>query len=176
MNPQDAPGADEPLDQMPGILIPPRPNLGPEPLEKPSHVNAWPVAAAVTFVVIVLCLVLRRRARRIANMTSVQPAVADAPADALHALADSIRAQLVLRFGDPWRARTTEQIAESPAIAEALGPESFHKLVAFLQAVDVVKYSGQEHGDSDAIRAEWSDWAAHFVADAAGARSATTGK
>jgi len=176
MNPQDAPGTAEPLDQMPGILIPPRPNLGPEPFEKSSRVDAWPVAAAVAFVGIVLWLVLRRRARRIAGMTTAQPASGDTPADALHALADSVRAQLVLRFGDPWRARTTEQIAESAAVAEALGPESFHKLIEFLQAVDVVKYSGQEHGDSDAIRAEWSDWAAHFVTEAAGARSAITGK
>jgi hypothetical protein len=176
MNPQDAPGAAEPLDQLPVILIPPRPNLGPEPFEKPSRVNAWPVAAAVTFVVIVLCLVLRRRARRIAVSTTAQPASGNTPADAVHALADSVRAQLVLRFGDPWRARTTEQIAESHAIAEALGAESFQMLVAFLQAVDVVKYSGQENANSDTIRAEWSNWAAHFVADAAGARSATTGK
>lgn len=164
----------EPLTA-PGTLVPPRPNLGPEPLNRSSPWDAWPIPAGLAVFGLVFWIARRIRARRNQprRMTVPAPPV---PADPIEALADSVRARLVARFGEAWRARTTEEIAGSPAIAEALGPDAFARLVAFLQAVDVVKYSGRERADSDAIRAAWSEWAAHFLSGAEGARSTSTGK
>jgi hypothetical protein len=160
-------------------LIPPHPNLGPELLQDSSRFDAWSIATALAIVALLSWVIWRFRTRRKQSNAEAIPghlAPPDTPAAAVDAFAQSVRTRIITRFGETWRARTTEQIAGDPGIAEALGPDEFAKLVTFLREVDVLKYSGHDDTNPEAILARWSDWAAHFVAEAAGARSATTAK
>jgi hypothetical protein len=118
-------------------------------------------------------VVRRRRARQ-------GPARRDAPTgpfgsrrEQMAAWSAAVRAALASRFGDHWRARTTEEIAADVDLAEALGGERREELVQFLARADLAKFD-----DREGLQPPLPDppgaplWMVEFVAAAASAPAA----
>lgn len=135
------------FDPRPVALVPPRPNLGPEPLPGP-----WPwasVGGAVGIAIVVglwAWLSLRRRKpiEREADTEARPPTLLSRAAD--------LRATLAERFGPGWIARTTEEVLGDEMLAERLGPERHARLEDLLRAADRAKFAG--HGDTPAPEVE----------------------
>ncbi len=137
-------------------LVPPRPNLGPDPL--PDGVaTGWWVGLSVLVVMVVMASLWRwRRRRRVMNAASLEAAVGLGGAsgasaeDLMLGLGVSVRGLLIERFGQVWRAKTTEELATSLDLAKILGEEGLAELVAVLDRVDQIKFAsaGEESGRS----------------------------
>jgi hypothetical protein len=173
------------------VLVPPRPNLGPEPL--PRRLDTLELAlivAAAALGLMGLAVALRRlgRQRRGMGPDPARPTLPEGPfatrREQMAAWSGVVRETLSLRFGDRWRARTTEEIASDPGLAEALGPEAAARLVRFLAESDRAKFDDREglqsplSGDPPGPGLDL-DWVAGFIAasvPAAGARSRITGR
>jgi hypothetical protein len=159
--------------ERPGALVPPRPNLGPEPLDEGMPTWPWVVAALAT---LVTAAVLRRsrgpKRRPTAAPTATDPGLPLSLKERTSGLSASIRRALAGRFDETWLAKTTEEIAVSDSLAAELGDEDANGLVEFLRSADVVKfaYPPDQRGDLDARLT----WAESFLA--AGASSKRTGK
>ncbi|MFO0961255.1 MAG: hypothetical protein U0800_28065 [Isosphaeraceae bacterium] len=121
-------------------LVPPRPNPDPLPWPETSPWADAPVLAAIALVAAVIggiaVLSLSRKKR-----PGIPPAVAPVPPDGLIERAERIRSALVVRFGESWAARTTEEIAGSPALIDHLGPERAGELVGYLRLADRAKFA-----------------------------------
>jgi len=160
-------------------LVPPRPNPGPEPFAEPRPTWGW--LAGLSFTVGLLAFWALNRRRQRARRTLERPSETIAPGlpqEPLVALAESVRAALVARFGASWRAKTTEEIASDAAPADAFGVETAERLVTLLREADRAKFaatdaagSGSQRDDVDA----WMPWVAEFLAEA-GATSRISGK
>lgn len=163
----------------PAALVPPHPNLGPEPFPEPGSVGVWPwltgLALAAGLFAGLLGSRRRRRATARARGGLSDTRLPGSPAGGVVALAEAARAALVARFGEPWRTKTTEEIAADPAPAGAFGVETAATLIALLGEADRLKFSGggspgaglQGEGGED-----WAAWVAGLVAGVeAGARS-----
>jgi hypothetical protein len=168
-------------------LVPPRPNLGPEPLVDSSGAPGWLAAGLFAAVVIALGLAAWRRARRRrADRRRDRQALLRAirlpegralmgRAEAIVSLAYAVRAALVADFGELWRAKTSEEVAADQALSGALSPETRSRLVVFLQLADRAKFSGADLDLSYRDIEDWALWVKDFVMDA-DARSTITGK
>ncbi|HEX8199543.1 MAG TPA: hypothetical protein VF590_03585 [Isosphaeraceae bacterium] len=113
--------------------------------------------------------VRRRQSARATPPTPAPPEV-EASMAGWSALA---RRALMVRFGPAWGAKTTEEIAAEPELAEALGPERAEQLVRFLRAADRARFAGEPAGAAHGP--DWADWVAAFVGEA-GAMSRISGK
>jgi hypothetical protein len=144
-------------------LVPPRPNLGPEPWSDPEPIALylW-VAGALAF--LVLIWIVRKRLRR-ARVGRPGLDIANAgdrdttPRGRLVALSRSIRERLASQFGTAWRAKTTEELAAEPRLAEALGLDQLQELIRFLDQVDRLKFAPERsilHHDS--LERELAAW------------------
>jgi hypothetical protein len=122
----------------------------------------------------VVALTLRRRALRRRSVTSqaaVRATVPPGPGDGaddrerLIALAGTLRSALAERFGEGWRAKTTEEIAASPELAGELGVDGASSLVDFLRLADLAKFAG-DHFNPSAVSdpASWDGWVTGLVA------------
>ncbi len=161
-------------------LVPPRPNLGPEPsTNRPCRGAGSPrLAIAITLLVAWIWRRLLRRPGATGRGPAARPVAfyPTANQDDVVALAETARAALVARFGAPWRARTTEEVAADSGLVEALGAGTVERLVALLRAADRSKFAVESpdlQRDDDAEA--WALWVASFVA-AAGASSTINGK
>lgn len=163
----------------PGELVLPHPNLGPEAPPSDALSAWWSVPAIIAIILAATVILSMRRRRRAAALSRRGGVSADPEATQtaeMVALAASLREALAARFGEPWRALTTEEIAESAALAEALGPEEAGRLLTLFREADLAKFAGLDQAQS----VPDDRWGA--VADAlrssiaAGARSTTTGK
>ncbi len=138
------------------VLVPPQPNLGPEPLPEPGSV----VHALLALVFVIaglsqLGLILRllrklrnRRRLRALRVEQARPAaVPGSLRDQIIARSQEVRAALAARFGPSWRAMTTEEIAAGPALADHLGPDRAARLIAFLGAADRAKFAGEDDSE-----------------------------
>lgn len=153
--------------------LPPRPNLGPEPLGE----SRSPVALLgfVCFALLVLALVVtwfRARRRNRMRPAPQPPAQRSEPADvpgaqphSLVALAQRCRDALVARFGDRWAAKTTEEIGADRELADQLGSEPVSDLLRLLREADRIKFAQADPGD-DASE-NWQEWVSRFTADIA---------
>jgi hypothetical protein len=125
-------------------LIPPQPNLGPEPWSNgPSLDPVWLVVLAV-FALIATWLawkIVRRRRIRLPEGPVSPEALDESPRGRLVALSASAKTALATRFGTAWRAKTTEELAVEPALAELLGPEMLRELIEFLDRIDRLKFA-----------------------------------
>jgi hypothetical protein len=168
-------------------LLPPRPNLGPEPWP-----SAWAtygpyltIALAVFWIGLTAWRVYGRgagsRGRRIVGRGPSREA--EGAQESLVVWSGRVREALATRVdGREWGARTTEEIAEDPLVTAALGAEGALALVRFLRVADRAKFgtSATEAGP-DEVRG-LADWASAFVAGkdverpAAGARSMMSGR
>lgn len=165
----------------PPTLVPPRPNLGPEPWPESGLPWIWITALAIATAMVVAWIWwrLRRRPGAVGAASTLPshaiPASNPNP-EGVVALAETARAALVSRFGSPWRARTTEEVATDPGLAETFGPETVERLVSLLRAADRSKFAADGSGPQrDEDTEAWALWVASFVA-AAGARSMIKGK
>lgn len=129
------------------VLLPPRPNLGPEPLETP-RTSPIPLAiGAGLALLLVSAFLIRRRRRRSKVSVSIPPPPGahfspfDTPRERMIYWSLTVREALTVRFGDTWRAKTTEEIATDPGLLAALGSDHALKVVGFLLEADRAKFA-----------------------------------
>ena len=158
-------------------VLPPRPNPGPEPWTPPrsATVPALSLALALLALAIAAGWLRRRRARRRVAPRRGATRPAAAPETPMARRAARVREALMARFGPSWGAKTTEEIAAEPGLADRLGPLRAEQLVRFLHAADRAKFAGDPDPDGDAQPGPWDDWVDDFVAEA-GAMSRTRGR
>jgi hypothetical protein len=164
-------------------ILPPRPNLGPEPWVEPSPlaeaITWWWALALVALAIVIGAILLRRRARLRGRPRPME--ATDGPADEATLSprermilgAERSRAALASRFGPGWLAKTTEEVGSTPEVGRAFGPERAARLIEFLREADRAKFAA-----SGADLPQWSQWEAwlgEFLAEA-GARSTIKGK
>ncbi len=144
-------------------LVPPRPNLGPEPWSDPPPIALFLCVAGALACLLLIWLVrgrLRRvRARRAGLAVSSQGPPDTTPRGRLVALSHSMRDVLANQFGSAWRAKTTEELSAEPQLAERLGPDQLQELIRFLDQVDQLKFaprrSNHHHESLERELAAW---------------------
>lgn len=138
------------------VLVPPRPNPGPEPWDDRA---GWPAWAALTLATAMALawIAWRHRSGRVPS-DSRAPLLEDAPADArLLALCDRLRADLAAKLGPSLRARTTQELAADPRVAELLGAD-LPRLAEILGEGDLLKFARRPSVDLADRIAGWSEW------------------
>lgn len=171
------------------VLVPPRPNLGPDPFPPPVVSTRTLTALGVIVPLIFLGLIgLRRRfksrrrpppPRVVASRTPVtEPSSAR---DWMIVWSDSVRDALVERFGPSWRAKTTEEIATDERLADALGSEQAAQLLMFLNEADRAKFAAESDSSwalEDQRADDWREWVGRFLEPPvpAGPITSTNGK
>ena len=164
---QDGAAADDASSIPPTMLLPPRPNLGPEPLPESTLANFSPfyLVPAILVAVIVAWVVIRRRrakTRPRGSREGVPPSQGEpltlAPNEQLLALADRARIALIARFGEAWRAKTTEEIAEDSAFWRAFEPSTASALLDLLRQADLEKFARQPETDQGEIMTALASW------------------
>jgi hypothetical protein len=133
------------------VLVPPRPNLGPEPLGRSIWGDEAILAGLLVTTVAASGLVafLRYRRRRLRARPeaagSVPPRGPFATRrEQMAAWSTLVRTALAARFGGGWHARTTEEIAAEAALVETLGAERAGELVRFLVQADLAKFDDRD--------------------------------
>ena len=140
------------------VLVPPRPNLGPEPMLAPWSFTAAIVATLIVLVLVMTTLLamlayLRRFARRDrlrAECAARHGLPRDFPESSRERwiiFSRAIRQALATRFGQAWGAKTTEEIAAEHALADVLGPERSAELIHLLQQADRAKFADSPVAD-----------------------------
>jgi hypothetical protein len=161
-------------------LVPPRPNLGPEPWVEEWD-RSWIVGLSI-LVLAVLLLIARwwRRARRSKShrpALDVEPAPGQepdlSPRSRLIASAEAVRSAIVAAHGPAWASKTTEELADEPELVERLGVDRAARLVELFRVSDRAKFAGE---DPEAVE-DWEAWAGHLLEEwSAGATSRSIGK
>ena len=174
------------------VLVPPRPNLGPESLKRsPEDLASFLIVFLMVLSALTALLLGRgalRTARRLVRRgRSRTPRESgsistgggfDSPRDALIACSDSLRSTLASCFGPAWNAMTTEEIARRPELTDRLGDVRTERLIDFLARADRAKFADPASPDLP-DPASYSGWAADLVRElspAEGARSRIIGK
>jgi len=144
-------------------LVPPRPNLGPEPwADDQSIVGILAATAALASLMLAWLLwwLIRRGGVRSGRSSLAPRNQPDAtPRGHLVALADSIREALIGQFGTAWRAKTTEELSADQELEHALGREPFQELIRFLDQVDHLKFAPERSNRHDeSIQQELATW------------------
>ena len=125
-------------------LVPPRPNLGPEPWsDAQSLAVAFILATALGGLLIAWVFWIWRKktkARTRSDHKTLSPHDAT-PQGRLVACSSSIRETLADRFGTAWRAKTTQELATEDTLVEVLGEEQLDELIRFLDFVDHLKFA-----------------------------------
>jgi hypothetical protein len=146
------------------VLVPPRPNLGPEPWSE-ERLSIWPLLGVGLVLAALLAgaiwLIRRRRKRRLA-VSPPQPVTSlDTPDAQLLSLAVQARETLATRFGPSLRARTTEEISNDAVVKKALGDDHFASLIRLLATADHWKFaSPPENGQTTSLLEELPHWSA----------------
>jgi hypothetical protein len=135
-------------------LVPPRPNLGPEPWREPDATSRLLLGLGIAVVALVLAAwAWRRRIRRAARVRgglSAAPTAADpTPRDRLVGLSETIRDALTAQFGVSCRAKTTPELSADVRLAELLGAEGFEELMQFLDRIDLLKFAPERSDHRD---------------------------
>jgi hypothetical protein len=162
------------IQTQPHALVPPRPNLGPEPWSEARDNGYRSVGIGLALAVCLagaLWITWRRRASR-RSRPPAQPQSdpqADSPSAQLVYLAAGAREALAARFGPSLRARTTEEIAADLAIREAIGESHVESLIELLSTADRWKFALMHgNGREDALLdnlATGQAWQKTFLAE-----------
>jgi hypothetical protein len=140
---------------VPRGLVPPRPNLGPEPWtdEQPISVVAVATVAMISLLLAWVFWRLLKRGRARAAKRAVLGAIQSdtTPRGQFLALSDSIREALFRQFGSAWRAKTTEELSADPQLEHALGQEPLQELILFLDQVDRLKFAPERSNHYEAV-------------------------
>ncbi|WP_337173079.1 hypothetical protein [Paludisphaera sp.] len=142
----------------PEILALPRPNPGPEPWGDDAGGAGWLVVSLAAVAIVVAALGWRRR-RRVAPPGPLRVADDAPPEDRLLGLCDRLRADLAARLGPALRARTTEELAVDPRVAELFG-DDLSRLVDILTEGDRLKFARRPAVDLAERLPGWTAWAA----------------
>ncbi|WP_152053413.1 hypothetical protein [Tautonia marina] len=146
-------------------VLPPRPNLGPEPWLDSSEGNGW----GLVFLGLILLVALAsglwmrwRRNRRRAQLPESErgqnrPPAFPSPIDHRIRRAERLRDALITAFGPNWSAKTTEEIAADPALLTRLGPERSARVVAILADADRAKFAGSSSDERSEAPPEADD-------------------
>jgi hypothetical protein len=142
------------------VLVPPRPNLGPEPWSE-ERSSLWPLLGVGLVLAAAVWMISRRRRKRRA-VSPPQPVTSlDTPEAQLLSLAVQARETLATRFGPSFRARTTEEISNDAVVKEALGDDHFQSLIRLLSTADHWKFaSAPENGQTESLLEELPHWSA----------------
>lgn len=167
-----------------GVLVPPRPNLGPEPWAETRSRGA-DLLVFMLALALVIALAgagwrlrrLRARGRHVPRMSgTTATTVSDPPSprERLIALSRVVREVLIERFGPAWRSKTTEEIAREAGLADTFGPEDAARLLRFLRETDRAKFAdeGEPIPVSTASPDQWADWVEEFLAAGSHAKGA----
>jgi hypothetical protein len=151
-----------------GVLVLPRPNLGPEPWPSDDFRPGLLIACGVLALALLFVLVrtARRRSRKPKAARAVEPAAAsDSPSAQLLDLALQARESLATRFGPALRARTTEEISADIEVKNVLGDDQFAALIRLLVTADRWKFAPfPENGQGELLLEElprWTEWFAN---------------
>jgi hypothetical protein len=144
-------------------LVPPRPNLGPEPWSDSQSIATGVVLAVTLFAVLVILFVWRQirrgRTRRVGRVRSNQSPRDATPRGRLVALSDSIRDALADQFGTTWRAKTIEELSAEVKLEEVLGSEQLRELIRFLDQVDHLKFAPERPNHRhQSLEGELTNW------------------
>jgi hypothetical protein len=170
------------------VILPPRPNLGPEPLpplDDPSYPSfAWIVGAALLALGFLFWAVYARRRKRPASKRGPETPPdphepVDIAADSLLSAAERARMLVASRFGRDRLAFTTEELTSDSAIALALTSTTRARLEALLQAADHAKFAPRDDVSLDGQG--WDDFLTTLRRELSGSgpsatKSTTTGK
>lgn len=160
----------------PRALVPPRPNLGPEPWSETRIDRELPLEMGLALVLVlagVFWIIRRRRVvrRRVVLTVPQSSAHDDSPGAVLLSLAARVREDLAARFGPSLRARTTEEIAADAAIREALGDGNLEPLTHLLITADRWKFASEPgNGWEESLLDDlpnWEAWHKTFLAELA---------
>ena len=173
----------------PGTLVPPYPNLGPEPLAEPGFDVATALELLLALTAVAVAIVAfrawwRRRSRALTPAAGGPACEGVAglatPRDRVIAGSTAVRAALVARFGEDWRAKTTEEVAAALGDGASLERDLVDRLAGFLHLADLAKFGGERFDVALAAQREPGDvdaWASAVIAGlAAGARSSSNGR
>ena len=146
------------------VLVPPRPNLGPEPWSE-EGVSPWPFLAVGLVLAALLAgavwMIRRRRRTRQAVPPPQSVTSFDTPDAQLLSLAVQARETLATRFGPSLRARTTEEISSDAVVKEALGDDHFESLIRLLSTADHWKFAfPPENGQAESLLEQLPHWSA----------------
>ena len=135
-------------------LVPPRPNLGPEPWREPDPTPRLLLAMAVVAVGLLLVAWAWRRRRSLRIRRSGLPGGGSSTADLgprgrLVGLSETIRDALTAQFGSSFRAKTTEELSADERLVELLGEVGFRELMQFLDRIDRLKFARERSDDHD---------------------------
>jgi hypothetical protein len=147
---------------VPRGLVPPQPNLGPEPWPSGPPVTTI-VLATAAFVVFLAGLRwwrLGRRRRPSPAGAGLPVGTAECtPRDQIIALSAELRQALALRLGPVWRAKTTEEVAIDQELESLLGREHLEELSRFLDRVDRLKFAPERSAPREqALESQLAAW------------------
>lgn len=147
-------------------LVPPRPNLGPEPWPEDSAPSSI-IGLTIPGLVAVLMLAWWWRRARRSRPRRPGPEVEAAPAPEpdpsprtrLIASAEAVRSAIVATHGPAWASKTTEELADEPGLVERLGADRASRLVELFRASDRAKFAGE---DPERVE-DWEAWAGQLL-------------
>jgi hypothetical protein len=126
-------------------LVPPRPNLGPDPWSEAQPISPVLIVTGILAGLLVAWLIWTRLRRRrkagVGRDLATQQPPDSTPRGRLVAHSDSIREVLANQFGTAWRAKTTEELSAEPRLDEILGRDQLQELIRFLDQVDHLKFA-----------------------------------
>ena len=133
-------------------LVPPRPNLGPEPWREPDSGLRFPLAVGGTAIALLLATWMwrsrvARRQRGAGEANRRIPAADLTPRDRLVGLSETIRDAMTAQFGSSFRAKTTEELSADERLVQLLGEEGFGDLMRFLDRIDRLKFASERSDD-----------------------------
>jgi hypothetical protein len=135
-------------------LVPPRPNLGPEPWREPDATPQLLLALGLAAVVVLLVSWAWRRrgvvgTRGPGASTGGPPAAEPTSRERLVGLSETIRDALTAQFGHSCRAKTTEELSADERLSQLLGEEDFRHLIVFLDRIDLLKFAPDRSENHD---------------------------
>lgn len=148
-------------------ILPPRPNLGPEPWDDRSFTDLFIIIAFVLFVINALLFIYKllmdiRGSARSNRSSSTENPANDDPKAVWVAWSNRVRAALDREFGAGHSARTTEEIEGDSAIKTGMNADRRDRLIAFLRAADQAKFGGESIALDPETRSIWDDWVQEF--------------